>query len=74
MDRAGWGRGEVSRRAKAGLKGTRKEFYFLKVTATSKVTGCVHGHTKIEASDTHFSYDLSVVSVCFCANLATSTI
>lgn len=31
MDRTGWGRGEVSRRAKAGLRGTRKGFYFSRV-------------------------------------------
>lgn len=28
VDRTGWGRGDVSRRANAGLKGTRKGFYY----------------------------------------------
>lgn len=41
VDRTGWGRGEVSRRTKAGLKGTRKGFYFSQVMATFKVTECV---------------------------------
>lgn len=31
VDRTGWVRGEVSRRAKVGLKGTRKGFYFSQV-------------------------------------------
>lgn len=31
VDRTGWGRGEVSRRAKARLKGTRKGFYYSQV-------------------------------------------
>lgn len=53
MDRTGWGRGEVSRRTKAGLKGTRKWFYFSQVMSTLKVCVCVcmlHKHNIILVS------------------------
>jgi len=44
VDRSRWGGGEVNRRAKARLKGTRKAFFFLSDTrqSWSKVSAIVN--------------------------------